>query len=175
MSELTCTDIYKVAIEISNQLHFRIYDRKNIPLFDAQVVSHLFFEIKVERKNADDFSLFSLISTATGTGKQKGKGMASLASTAASEEPPGALTRVTYQSSYLKISAEARLNRIVKGGIKMSKIKQLVYIVQRMYFTNLWTLGKITSSHKTSVLHTEHTSPSIKLNRIPQIKIKPCH
>ena len=90
MSELSRTDIYKVAIEISNQLHFRTYDRKNIPLFDAQVVSHLFFEIKVERKSADDFSLFSLISTATGTGKPKGKGMASLASTAASKEPPGA-------------------------------------------------------------------------------------
>lgn len=62
-SELTGTDIHKVAIEMSNQLHYRIYDKKNIPLFDAQVVSHLFFEVKVERKSADDFSLFCLIST----------------------------------------------------------------------------------------------------------------
>ena len=36
-----------------------------------------------------------------------------------------------------------------------------------MYFTNFWTLGKTTSFHKMSVLHTEYVSPSIKLNRIP--------
>ena len=54
-----------------------------------------------------------------GTGKQKGKVMASLASIVASEEPPGALTCDPYQSPCLKTSAETGLNRIVKGGIKM--------------------------------------------------------
>ena len=70
MSKLTCSDIYKVAIEMSNQLHFRIYDRKNIPLFEAEVVSHLLFEAKVDRKSADGFSLSLLpYFNTNGTGK----------------------------------------------------------------------------------------------------------
>ena len=90
MSKLTCSDIYKVAIEMSNQLHFRIYDRKNIPLFEAEVVSHLLFEAKVDRKSADGFSLSLLPYFNTyGTGKQKGKVMASPASIVASGSPQG--------------------------------------------------------------------------------------
>lgn len=84
--------LIKGIITIFIPLGLITHKNEKIPLVRGKEFLIYFLKGAVERRNAD-FSFFRLILTAAGTGKSKRKRKASLPSTVASGQPPGATSR----------------------------------------------------------------------------------